>query len=150
TMELSEMTKSDSKNIKEFLGFLESNNKAKKIGDVNIISCNACNSALVGQLFSCPKCESTGFIQKDLYEHYSCGNMSVSEEYVDEKCPSCNKEITALGVDYRKIQNYFVCDNCDEKFNEPKSQYLCKTCDNSFSFNDSRLIKTENFSITDS
>ncbi len=149
-LELSELTGTDPKKIIDFLEFLQSNHKAKKIGNIKIVSCNNCESTLVGQIFSCPICESDTFTHKDLLEHYSCGNVSIAEEYVNEVCPKCKKTISALGVDYKKIQNYFVCNQCNEKFTDPKSTYLCKKCDNSFSFNESKLIGTENFAIVDS
>lgn len=144
-LELSELIGTNSKAIKEFLEFLESNNKAKNIGKIKIISCTSCKSVLVEQHFLCPNCNLEKFSQKDLIEHYSCGNVSLESKYENDICPNCKKELTALGVDYRKIQEYFICDECNEQFAEPKSTYSCKKCNTEFSLNKAKLIETEKF-----
>ena len=144
-LELSELIGTNSKSVKEFLEFLESNDKAKNSGKVKMISCNDCESVLVEQSFSCPNCNKEKFSQKDLIEHYSCGNISPEKDYDDEHCPQCKKKLTALGVDYRKINEYFVCSECNERFAEPKSTYLCKKCNSEFSFNNAKWLESEKF-----
>ncbi|MBA4718203.1 MAG: hypothetical protein HRO68_03530 [Nitrosopumilus sp.] len=144
-LELSELTGTNSKTIKEFLEFLESSDKAKNIGKTKMISCNNCESILVEEFFLCPNCNLEKFTQKDLIEHYSCGNVSLEKEYKDEMCPKCKKLITAVGVDYRKIHEYFICNECKEKFSEPKSMYSCKKCNSEFALTSAKWVETEKF-----
>ena len=144
-LELSELVGTKPETIKGFLEFLESTEKAKNIGKTKILSCHECASVLITSSLLCPNCNLQTFHQKDLIEHYPCGNLSVASEYGDGMCPNCRKELIALGVDYRKISEHFVCDDCNEKFTEPKLLYSCKKCNADFSLKNSKIVETEKF-----
>src|SRR5437899_428885 len=98
----------------ETLKRFEKEGKIRPTSDIREASCNVCGSLRIRQDFHCPFCKSTNFKQGKLIEHFSCGNFSVEESYKNNTCPKCRKEIKILGVDYKTIDNYYICDNCNK------------------------------------
>jgi tRNA(Ile2) C34 agmatinyltransferase TiaS len=82
-----------------------------------------------------------------LIEHYDCANVSEEHTYQNDKCPNCKKEIKALGVDYRVMQNYYICKDCKEFFPEISHEYLCLKCENRFKLEDARWQSSINYKI---
>jgi predicted RNA-binding Zn-ribbon protein involved in translation (DUF1610 family) len=82
-----------------------------------------------------------------LVEHYDCGNISEESTYKNDKCPNCDKEIKALGVDYRLMQNHYICNNCSEFFPEISTYYLCLKCENKFKLEEGRWKSSKNFKV---
>jgi len=111
---------------------LVSEGKAIQIEDIKEIACNSCGSVKVSQSFHCPSCNNSHFKQGKLFEHYDCGNISLADTYQDDVCPKCHKKIKVLGVDYKIMDNYYVCNDCGEKFSELPSDFLCLKCNNKF------------------
>ena len=122
--------------IRLHLNELEREGKIINLGDKKEIACNKCNSVKTTQIFSCPSCNSPHFRLGKLIEHYNCGNVSEERTYQNDKCPSCAKEIKALGVDYRILPNHYICNNCSDTFSELSSEYLCLKCENKFGLED--------------
>ena len=122
--------------IRVHLNELEREGKIINLGDKKEIACNKCNSVKTTQIFSCPSCNSPHFRLGKLIEHYNCGNVSEERTYQNDKCPSCTKEIKALGVDYRILPNHYICNNCSDTFSELSSEYLCLKCENRFGLED--------------
>ena len=122
--------------IRLHLNELEREGKIINLGDKKEIACNKCNSVKTTQIFSCPSCNSPHFRLGKLIEHYNCGNVSEERTYQNDKCPSCTKEIKALGVDYRILPNHYICNNCSDTFSELSSEYLCLKCENKFGLED--------------
>jgi len=122
--------------IRLHLNELEREGKIINLGDKKEIACNKCNSVKTTQIFSCPSCNSPHFRLGKLIEHYNCGNVSEERTYQKDKCPSCTKEIKALGVDYRILPNHYICNNCSDTFSELSSEYLCLKCENRFGLED--------------
>jgi hypothetical protein len=118
------------------LNELEREGKIINLGEKKEIACNKCNSVKTTQIFSCPSCNSPHFRIGKLIEHYNCGNVSEERTYQNDKCPSCSKEIKALGVDYRILPNHYICNNCSDTFSELSSEYLCLKCENKFDLED--------------
>ncbi|HOP09337.1 MAG TPA: hypothetical protein PK718_08320 [Candidatus Methanofastidiosa archaeon] len=104
---------------------------------------------VVSKIFSCPKCESIAIILKircpycnsdDLardvsLKHYKCDYVGFRSEFVVDdgyRCPSCNKKLEKLGSDYRLLGTWYKCNNCGEKFGEPKDMFLCVKCDTEY------------------
>ena len=73
-----------------------------------------------------------------LIEHFSCGNFSEEKTYVDNLCPKCNKEIKAVGVDYKTITGRYICNSCDDIFTELSTTFLCLKCESKFVFDDAK------------
>lgn len=122
----------DEDQVKQYLQKLESLGKVMSIGEEKEITCNNCNSSKTSQRFYCPSCKSTNFKLGKLIEHYDCGNISEDNTYSNNTCPNCSKEIKALGVDYRILNNHYTCNNCKDFFPEISSEYICLKCENTF------------------
>ena len=85
----------------------------------------------MAQIFQCPSCKNSNFEQTKLIEHFDCGNFSEESTYDDDnKCPKCNKQIKALGVDYRILNNRYKCKNCGDIFQDVHTEFLCLKCNN--------------------
>jgi DNA-binding response OmpR family regulator/predicted RNA-binding Zn-ribbon protein involved in translation (DUF1610 family) len=115
--------------------------------EISEAACNQCDSTNITYTSECPQCNGINFKQKDLVEHYSCGEIYPKEsEY--KTCPKCNKEIGSVGTDYREFAGYHVCSSCDGRFDRPMFKFACFDCGNSFidvlaSWKKSKLYKTQ-------
>lgn len=144
---LSEYSNIKIESVKEYVKKLESEGKIKRIADLKEISCNQCNSVRIALNFFCPSCRSSNFKQGKLIEHFKCGNVSIDESYQNSICPKCRKEIKIIGVDYKAIDNYYLCNDCNNKFPEPAQDYLCVKCNNRFTLDKAKWITSEGFKL---
>jgi response regulator of citrate/malate metabolism len=142
---LSEYTGKKKEEVLEYLNNLKNNGKIAQVENIKEISCNSCDSVKIGQNFQCPHCNGTNFKQGKLIEHFKCGNVSVEDSYKNDICPKCHKEIKIIGVDYKTIDNYYICNNCGEKFPELAVEYACMKCNNKFKVEQAKWITTEGF-----
>jgi response regulator of citrate/malate metabolism len=133
--------------ILPYLEKLEQDGKIIKIDDKKEIACNECDSVRTSQIFYCPNCKSSNFKLGKLIEHYDCGNITEENTYADDICPNCKKEIKALGVDYRVMQNHYICNNCEEFFPEISIEYLCLNCENKFKIDNARWKSSTNYKV---
>jgi CheY-like chemotaxis protein len=133
--------------IRLHLSELERAGTIVNLGEKKEVSCKKCNSVKTTQVFSCPSCNSPHFRLGKLIEHYNCGNVSEERTYENDKCPSCNKEIKALGVDYRVLPNHYICNNCSDAFSELSSEYLCLKCENKFSLEEVNWQSSCNYKL---
>ena len=84
-------------------------------------------------------------MQGQLIEHYSCGNVSIADSYKNDICPKCHKKIEVLGVNYKVLDNYYICNDCDEKFDELQFYYQCLKCDSKFKLEQAIWKTSPNF-----
>ena len=140
---LSEYSGTENDMLKKFLLQLENEKKIMKISDMKEISCNQCGSLRINPNFFCPACNSANFIQGKLIEHFKCGNVSIENSYKDNKCPKCHKEIKILGVDYKSMDNYYICKDCGDKFPDPSQNYFCVKCNNKFQLEKTKWVTSE-------
>jgi response regulator of citrate/malate metabolism len=133
--------------ILPYLQKLEQDGKIIKIDDKKEIACNECDSVRTSQIFYCPNCKSSNFKLGKLIEHYDCGNITEENTYADDICPNCKKEIKALGVDYRVMQNHYICNTCEEFFPEISIEYLCLNCENKFKIDNARWKSSTNYKV---
>jgi len=126
---------------------LEKQGKIISLGEKKEIACNQCDSIKITQIFYCPSCKSSNFKLGKLIEHYDCGNISEESTYKNDQCPNCDKEIKALGVDYRLLQNHYICNSCSEFFPEIATYYLCLNCENKFKLEEGRWKTSKNFKV---
>jgi len=117
---------------------LISTGKIVQLDEKREISCNQCDSVKIVQTYSCPTCKKNNFNMAKLIEHFSCGNFSEEKTYVDNLCPKCNKEIKAVGVDYKTITGRYICNSCDDIFTELSTTFLCLKCESRFIFDDAK------------
>jgi len=126
------------KNIKE----LEALNTINNVWIFNEPICNRCSSSNLTSIFSCPACGNKTFSKETLIEHHECGNVELAKNYLDGKCPKCNKELKILGVDYQRLENYYVCNNCSDKFPALVHNLECSSCSNRFEVNSANWIES--------
>lgn len=131
--------------LKKYLLQLENEKKITKISDMKEVSCIQCNSMRILPNFSCPVCNGTNFVQGKLIEHFKCGNVSVDNSYKENKCPKCHKEIKILGVDYKTMDNYYICNDCGNKFSDPSQDFLCIKCNNRFPLEKAKWVTSAGY-----
>ncbi|MCV0400615.1 MAG: response regulator [Nitrosopumilus sp.] len=133
--------------IETYLKKLETQGKIVPLDNKKEIACNQCDSIRTSQIFYCPNCKSSNFKLGKLIEHYDCGNISEENTYQNDSCPNCKKEIKALGVDYRVMQNHYICNDCDEFFPEISTSYICLKCENKFKLEEARWKSSMNYKV---
>jgi len=133
--------------IESYLKKLENDGKIVKLDNKKEIACNQCDSIRTSQVFYCPNCKSSNFKLGKLIEHYDCGNITEENTYKNDMCPNCKKEIKALGVDYRVMQNHYICNDCNEFFPEISTSYICLKCENKFKLEEARWKSSMNYKI---
>ena len=133
--------------ITNYLQKLQQEGKIMQIDEKKEITCNQCDSVRTSQIFFCPNCKSSNFKLGKLIEHYDCGNITEENTYENDKCPNCKKEIKAIGVDYRVMQNHYICNNCEEFFPEISIEYICLKCENKFKLEDARWKSSINYKV---
>ena len=133
--------------IESYLKKLENDGKIVKLDNKKEIACNQCDSIRTSQVFYCPNCKSSNFKLGKLIEHYDCGNITEETTYKNDMCPNCKKEIKALGVDYRVMQNHYICNDCNEFFPEISTSYICLKCENKFKLEEARWKSSMNYKI---
>ena len=131
--------------ITSHLKNLQDQGKIIQLGEKKEIACNQCDSVRTSQIFFCPNCKSSNFRLGKLIEHYDCGNITEESTYENDECPNCNKEIKALGVDYRVMQNHYICNDCKEFFPEISTNYICLKCENKFKLENARWKTSINY-----
>lgn len=133
--------------IESYLKKLENDGKIVRLDNKKEIACNQCDSIRTSQVFYCPNCKSSNFKLGKLIEHYDCGNITEENTYQNDTCPNCKKEIKALGVDYRVMQNHYICNDCKEFFPEISTSYICLKCENKFKLEEARWKSSMNYKI---
>lgn len=133
--------------VAPYLKKLEEDGKIIQLGEKKEIACNQCDSIRTSQVFYCPNCKSSNFKLGKLIEHYDCGNITEEKTYEKDTCPNCNKEIKALGVDYRVMNNHYICNNCNEFFPEISTDYICLKCENKFKLEEARWKSSVNYKV---
>ena len=127
---------------------LKAEKRILQVNDVREIACQNCNSVKVAQVFYCPTCNGSNFKQNNLIEHYDCGNVSSSSSYVEDHCPKCRKKIKILGSDYRVMENFYTCNDCNENFQDVPSSFLCLRCNVQFSVDQAKWQTSPCYQIT--
>jgi len=133
--------------LKKYLHLLENENKVIKIENMREMSCNDCGSVRISPNFFCSSCNGSNFKQGKLIEHFKCGNVSVDESYENNICPKCKKEIKILGVDYKSIENYYICNDCGNKFPELSQDFTCVKCNNRFRLEQVKWVTSDGYKI---
>lgn len=121
--------------------------KVIQLNELKAVSCNRCDSSSIIQLFHCQVCNSGNFRKGTLYEHFSCGNITPSETYKEDKCPKCRKQIKILGVDYRQMEEYYICNDCGEQFTQLPYDFLCQSCSNQFKLETAKWILNPTYKV---
>jgi len=124
---------------------LLSSGKISQLDELREVICNRCSGSKLSQLFHCPSCNSSNFRQGILYEHFTCGNITPSETYKDDVCPKCHKEIKILGVDYRQMDEYYICNDCADQFTQLPYDFQCQSCNNQFKIDSAKWVSNPTY-----
>ena len=104
--------------------------------------CSACGSTRLRFASRCKSCGSPMLYTVDAVTHLKCGYTEASQLFATGKglkCPSCGKGLKELGVDYRRVSNYYKCLSCGKAGNESRSVFRCQSCGASTDLRDSKL-----------
>ena len=74
------------------------------------------------------------------------GNVEPAKNYVNGKCSKCRKELKILGVDYQRLENYYVCNNCNDKFSVLDHKLECNSCRSRFEVNQANWTESRLYS----
>jgi predicted RNA-binding Zn-ribbon protein involved in translation (DUF1610 family) len=96
----------------------------------------------------CPNCDSINISKKELIEHMACGYIGPESDYKNGKCPKCGRETGKLGVDYIKHGMQYVCQNCNNFFQDPVDKVVCFKDKYSFPIEDAREVEIYAYKIT--
>ena len=94
-----------------------------------IIICPKCNSTLFNVRYHCAACGSTNISYGDALEHLTCGHVDLIESFAEKgyKCPKCEKKLRAIGVDYRKLEEFIVALNAASSPRPLKHTYIAQS-----------------------
>ena len=133
--------------VTQILQTFEKNGQIVESGTAKEVCCDKCGTIKVQQFFHCPSCYSINFKKDKVIEHYSCGNTSPARTYKNDKCPNCSVEIKVLGVDYKSIDNFYICNDCGDKFPELEWNFKCLSCNNKFDINSANWRESPNYKV---
>ena len=145
---LAEYCNYDPKSLLPFLRRQQEKSVIYEVSKIREIGCRDCNSVNNISIFSCDSCGGQNFRRDTLIEHYDCGNISTHDTYDNEQCPKCNKRIKIIGGDYRVMNDFYICNECDQRFQTPHQNFICSKCGSKFSLDEANWIESKVFCFT--
>lgn len=118
----------------------------------SVIACPNCESVTPTLILECPECESTQITKEEALEHFDCGSIDFRTRFDKGDgslvCPKCGKKLKVIGVDYRKIENWYRCIN-KHFFGQPNFKFVCSKCGGRFPLEGTRIEMLHNYNLTD-
>ena len=95
--------------------------------------CDNCGSAHHNLRETCKSCGSIDLKIQDLIHHFRCAYVGPETDFIQEHsdelvCPKCQKFLRHIGNDYDKPSHIYVCNSCDDPFQDPRFTYHCVDC----------------------
>jgi len=119
----------------------------------SVIACPDCGSLATTLYLECPECETTQMKKEEALEHFDCGNIDFRSKFDKGEgvlvCPKCGKKLKVIGVDYRKIENWYRCSN-KHFFGQPNFKFTCSECSGRFSLEETMVGMLHHYKLTDS
>lgn len=140
--EVQEITGLDQRAARDLLEFMSDSDILTKEPSMTLYSCPFCSSNSLIPRLACPYCKMESLKAGKAIEHMQCGYVDFEESFITNKgfqCPKCGKALKALGVDYRRISNYYRCLHCGKLVSLPSQSFQCMSCGKRFPFEDSKL-----------
>jgi predicted RNA-binding Zn-ribbon protein involved in translation (DUF1610 family) len=107
--------------------------------------CPNCESTTITLHNRCPKCKSHNVEKTSLTEHIPCGYINQRDKYIDNCCPKCGEPL--IEGQYRNMGRWYVCQECEEKFENPESDIVCRSCTKNFTIKEAKPIDIPKFSL---
>lgn len=111
--------------------------------------CPNCASTLVTMHYRCPKCDAGHVVKTGLMEHIPCGNIDERDKFyqghTEPTCPKCGAKL--VEGQYRDMGVWYVCRNCQERFEHPNLDLTCRNCGNQFNIPTSIVHEVSKYSI---
>jgi CheY-like chemotaxis protein len=119
----------------------------------SVVACPDCGCLNTILYLECPECESTKISKEEALEHFDCGNIDFRSKFDKGEgvlvCPKCGKKLKVIGVDYRKIENWYRCSN-KHFFGQPNFKFGCFNCNRKFSLDEANLDTLQQYRLTKS
>jgi predicted RNA-binding Zn-ribbon protein involved in translation (DUF1610 family) len=129
----------------EFLERLTQLDILKKSFYDTVSTCPYCESTSVTLHYHCPKCKSHHIVKTSLTEHIPCGYITEREKFIQDKCPRCGEPLTEK--QYRDMGRWYICRECNERFEHPKLEIICRKCDKSFTIEESKVLEIPKYAL---
>jgi len=120
----------------------------------SVVACPDCGYTTTTTLYlECPECESTQMNKEEALEHFDCGHIDFRTNFDKGEgslvCPKCGKKLKVIGVDYRKIENWYRCSN-KHFFGQPNFKFECSKCNRRFTLEEANLDMLHHYKLTKS
>ena len=111
----------------------------------SVSSCPHCDSIIVTMHHKCPKCKSHNVEKTNLTEHIRCGHIDQRSMYINDHCPKCGELL--IEGQYRNMGRWYVCKQCNERFENPEFDMICRTCKKTFSIKEANVQEISKFTL---
>ncbi len=117
----------------------------------NIAVCGRCGSHRLIIRPVCPYCGSINFHKTTVIEHLACGYSGPETDFKTPSgemiCPKCGKKLRAIGVDYLRTADVYLCSDCGEFFSIPELKFVCTECGKENSVKDLRITRVYRYKV---
>ena len=148
--EVERITGIGSGKARDLLDFLADKGILVKEPSESFYACPNCDSRNLILVSGCPFCRGESLKSGRALEHMYCGNVDLEEAYLTKnafQCPKCGKALKALGVDYRRISNYYRCLLCGRLVGTPLQAFVCSNCQRRTPLEETRLDTSYSYRV---
>jgi len=111
----------------------------------SVSTCPNCESTILTLHNRCPNCKSHNVEKTSLTEHIPCGYIDQRDKYIKDRCPKCGEPL--IEGQYRNMGRWYVCQECNEKFENPEFDLICRNCNKNFTIKQAQVTVVPKFSL---